>query len=55
MHGKGDSPSRVWMPSMNMLTIFRVGQTHSVSEVTRAAAYRRYSITGWLRAEPQPE
>lgn len=55
MHGKGDSPSRAWMPSMNILTIFRVGQTHSVSEVTRAAAYRRYSITGWLRAEPQPE
>jgi Rps23 Pro-64 3,4-dihydroxylase Tpa1-like proline 4-hydroxylase len=55
MHEEGDNPARAWMPGMNLLTIFRVGQTHSVSEVTRAAAYRRYSITGWLRAEPQPE
>jgi Rps23 Pro-64 3,4-dihydroxylase Tpa1-like proline 4-hydroxylase len=55
MHGEGDAPARAWMPGMNMLTIFQVGQMHSVSEVTRAAAYRRYSVTGWLRAEPQPE
>jgi Rps23 Pro-64 3,4-dihydroxylase Tpa1-like proline 4-hydroxylase len=55
MHGEGDAPSRAWMPGMNVLTIFQVGQMHSVSEVTRAAAYRRYSVTGWLRAEPQPE
>jgi SM-20-related protein len=54
MHGEGDAPARAWLPGMNLMTIFRVGQTHSVSEVTRAAAYRRYSITGWLRAEPQP-
>jgi Rps23 Pro-64 3,4-dihydroxylase Tpa1-like proline 4-hydroxylase len=54
MHGDGDAPSRAWMPGMNLLTIFRVGQVHSVSEVTRAAAHRRYSITGWLRAEQQP-
>lgn len=37
-------------PGFNTLDIFRVGQMHSVSEVTRAAAYRRYSITGWLRS-----
>ena len=55
MHGEGDDPARAWMPGMNLMTIFDVGQMHSVSEVTRAAAYRRYSITGWLRAEPQPE
>jgi Rps23 Pro-64 3,4-dihydroxylase Tpa1-like proline 4-hydroxylase len=55
MHGEGDEPGRAYMPGMNLLTIFRVGQMHSVSEVTRAAAYRRYSITGWLRAETQPE
>ena len=55
MHGQGDNPAQAWMPGMNLLTIFRVGQTHSVSEVTRSAAYRRHSITGWLRAEPQPE
>jgi SM-20-related protein len=54
MHGEGDAPARAWLPGMNLMTIFRVGRTHSVSEVTRAAAYRRYSITGWLRAEPQP-
>jgi Rps23 Pro-64 3,4-dihydroxylase Tpa1-like proline 4-hydroxylase len=50
MHGEGDAPARAYTPEMNVLTIFRVGQMHSVSEVTRAAAYRRYSITGWLRA-----
>jgi Rps23 Pro-64 3,4-dihydroxylase Tpa1-like proline 4-hydroxylase len=54
LHGKNDAPARAYLPQMNLLTIFRVGQMHSVSEVTRAAAYRRYSITGWLRAEPQP-
>lgn len=36
-------------PGFNTLSLFRVGRMHSVSEVTRAAAYRRYSITGWLR------
>ena len=54
MHGEGDEPARAYMPGMNLLTLFSVGQMHSVSEVTRAAAYRRYSVTGWLRAEPQP-
>ncbi|PHQ63109.1 2OG-Fe(II) oxygenase [Sphingobium yanoikuyae] len=38
-----------WPPQPNSLNIFRVPQLHSVSEVTRAAAFRRYSITGWLR------
>lgn len=37
------------VPQFNTLNMFRVPQMHSVSEVTRAAAYRRYSITGWLR------
>ena len=55
MHGEGDEPARAYMPLMNVMTIFEVGQMHSVSEVSKAAAYRRYSITGWLRAEPQPE
>jgi Rps23 Pro-64 3,4-dihydroxylase Tpa1-like proline 4-hydroxylase len=50
MHGEGDAPARAYAPEMNVLTLFRVGQMHSVSEVSRAAAYRRYSITGWLRA-----
>lgn len=55
MHGEDDGPARAYMPLMNVMTIFRVGQMHSVSEVTRAAAFRRYSVTGWLRAEPQPK
>lgn len=36
-------------PEGNALTIFSVPRIHSVSEVTRAAPYRRYSVTGWLR------
>lgn len=50
MHGDRDNAARAYAPLMNVLTPFRVPQMHSVSEVTRAAAYRRYSITGWLRA-----
>lgn len=38
------------VPAFNTLDLFRVGQMHSVSEVTRAAAYRRYAMTGWLRS-----
>lgn len=45
---------RAVAPGFNRLTIFAVPQDHSVSEVTRAAPARRYSITGWLRAERQP-
>ena len=50
MHGQGDEPSRAYPPAMNVLTLFGVGQMHSVSEVSRSAAYRRYAITGWLRS-----
>ena len=50
MHGKEGNPSLAYPPAMNVLTLFRVGQMHSVSEVTRSAAYRRYAITGWLRS-----
>ena len=39
------------MPGFNTLDLFAVPQLHSVSLVTPAAAYRRYAITGWLRAE----
>lgn len=39
-----------YVPRLNTLNLFRVPQPHSVSEVSRAAAYRRYSITGWLRS-----
>ena len=50
MHGENNDASRAYSPAMNVLTLFNIPQMHSVSEVTRAAAYRRYSITGWLRA-----
>lgn len=42
------------VPAFNTLDILSVPQPHSVSMVTRAAPNRRYSITGWLRAQPQP-
>lgn len=41
-----------WLPGFNRLAVFGVPQAHSVSEVSRAAAFRRYSITGWLRQSP---
>lgn len=50
MHGKDPSASRAYPSLMNVLTLFAVPQMHSVSEVSRAAANRRYSVTGWLRA-----
>jgi len=42
--------SHGFVPDFNTLNLFRVPQKHSVSEVTRAAPYRRYSVTGWLRS-----
>lgn len=47
---KGEDAVEGVVPAFNTLDLFRVGQMHSVSEVTRAAAYRRYSVTGWLRS-----
>lgn len=37
------------VPDFNRLTLFDVPQVHSVTEVTRSAPRRRYSVTGWLR------
>lgn len=48
-HENGGTRASGVAPGFNELNLFRVGIQHSVSEVTRAAAYRRYSITGWLR------
>lgn len=53
-HGADGHVERGLVPGFNSLNLFSVPQMHSVSEVTRAAAYRRYAITGWLRAEAQP-
>lgn len=38
------------VPGFNTLDVFAVPQMHSVSRVAPEAPYRRYSITGWLRA-----
>lgn len=49
-HDPEGDVERALLPRFNTLNIFAVPQLHSVSEVTRAAPYRRYSITGWLRS-----
>lgn len=54
-HGADGHVRNGLVPGMNSLNLFSVPQMHSVSEVTRAAAYRRYAVTGWLRAEAQPQ
>lgn len=51
-HGADGAQADAWLPGFNRLALFRVPQPHSVSEVSRAAAFRRYSITGWLRESP---
>ncbi len=49
-HPAGHARADALVPGFNSLNLFRVPQMHSVTEVSRAAAYRRYAITGWLRA-----
>lgn len=39
-----------FVPSFNALSLFKVPQRHSVSQVTRFAGAPRLSITGWLRS-----
>lgn len=51
-HGVGGGVEEGWAPGFNTINIFAVPQPHSVSLVTPSAAYRRYSVTGWLRAAP---
>ncbi len=48
-HPKGAESARALVPGFNRVNLFRVPRLHSVSEVSRATAFRRYSITGWLR------
>lgn len=45
----GGERAEAYVPGFNRLSLLRVPQMHCVSEVSRAAADRRYSITGWLR------
>lgn len=54
-HGSDGHVDCGLVPTFNTLNLFKVPQLHSVSEVTHAAAYRRYAITGWLRAGEQPD
>lgn len=51
-HDEAKAQIKGLAPDFNRLNIFRVPQLHSVSEVSRAAAFRRYAITGWLRTKP---
>lgn len=48
-HGR-DGAVRGCSPGFNTLDLFAVPQMHSVTEISRAAANRRYAITGWMRA-----
>lgn len=41
-----------WNPGFNVLTIFEVPVQHSVNYITPFAKSGRYSITGWLRDDP---
>ncbi len=49
----GSSVSESWFPMFNNLTIFEVPALHSVGHVNPLAQSMRYSITGWLREDPQ--
>lgn len=53
-HGADGHVAEGWVPRFNALNLFRVPQRHSVSQVASFAPVRRISVTGWLRAEPQP-
>lgn len=48
-HGADGHVEQGLTPAFNTLNLFAVPRLHSVSMVNRAAPYRRYSITGWLR------
>ncbi len=47
-HGERDRDAEALAPRFNSLDLFAVPRAHSVSLVSRAAAHRRYAITGWL-------
>lgn len=50
-YDRSGNVTRAFTPAFNVLNIFRVPQTHSVSWVTPIAAAPRYAVTGWLRSE----
>ncbi|MBX3561005.1 MAG: 2OG-Fe(II) oxygenase [Sphingomonas sp.] len=50
-HDDDGDIARGLTPRFNALNLFAVPRLHSVSIVTRAAPYRRYAVTGWLRRD----
>jgi Rps23 Pro-64 3,4-dihydroxylase Tpa1-like proline 4-hydroxylase len=46
--------SEAYVPTFNSLNLFRVPMQHAVTQVASFATAPRYSITGWLRARPDP-
>lgn len=52
-----DRPGEVQgvVPGFNTLDLFAVPTPHSVSTIGTMAARERLSVTGWLRAQPQPD
>lgn len=42
--------AQAYVPRFNGLNLFKVPAAHSVSMVAPFVPYRRYSVTGWLRA-----
>ena len=54
-HEDDGDVSRGLTPRFNCLNIFKVPQTHSVSQVASYAGANRLSITGWLRSRAPVE
>ncbi|MCH8684085.1 2OG-Fe(II) oxygenase [Pedomonas mirosovicensis] len=51
-HDDKGGVTRGLVPAFNVLNIFKVPVAHSVSAVAPFAPARRYSVTGWLRTQP---
>ncbi len=47
-HGEDKESALALVPQFNTLDLFSVPRLHSVSQVSPAALYPRYAITGWL-------
>lgn len=46
----GSSAVEALVPRFNTLTLFEIGQPHSVTQVASYAPQPRFSMTGWLRS-----
>jgi SM-20-related protein len=51
-HDARGDVTRGFIPRFNVLTLFTVPRAHSVAPVAAYAAVPRYSLTGWLIADP---